>query len=141
MEQDHLLHGIQNASTVTEALRFVEQQGRTTPLRDLLGRTMAAESLSPQELANRIDVERSTLYRLLSGERLTTRNVLLRIAITLTLSLEETQALLRAGQRAELYAPVRRDAIILFCISHGFTLAQTEDMLGRKNEASLFERV
>ena len=141
MEQDHLLHGIQNASTVTEALRFVEQQGRITPLRDLLGRTMAAENLSPQELANRIDVERSTLYRLLSGERLTTRNVLLRIAITLTLSLEETQALLRAGQRAELYAPVRRDAIILFCISHGLTLAQTEDMLGRKNEASLFERM
>lgn len=141
MEQDHLLHGIQNASTVTEALRFVEQQGRITPLRDLLGRTMAAENLSPQELANRIDVERSTLYRLLSGERLTTRNVLLRIAITLTLSLEETQALLRAGQRAELYAPVRRDAIILFCISHGLTLAQTEDMLERKNEGSLFERM
>lgn len=141
MEQDHLLHGIQNAATVTEALHFVEQQGRMTPLRDLLGRTMAVENLSPQELARRIDVERSTLYRLLSGERLTTRNVLLRIAITLGLSLEETQTLLRAGQRAELYAPVRRDAIILFCISHGFTLAQTEDMLKRKSEPSLFERV
>ncbi len=141
MEQDHLLQGIQNASTVTEALHFVEQQSRMTPLSDLLGRAMAAEELSPQELAKRIDVERSTLYRLLSGERLTTRNVLLRIALALRLPLEDTQTLLRAGQRAELYAPVRRDAVLLFCISHGLSLEQTEDMLGRKNEASLFERM
>ena len=38
-------------------------------------------------------------------------------------------------------APVRRDAVIIFCITHGMTMAQTEEMLLRKGEGSLFERV
>jgi transcriptional regulator with XRE-family HTH domain len=103
MEQKHLMHGIQTASTVTEALHFVEQQGRLTPLSDLLGRTMGKQALTPLDLAARIDVERSTLYRLLSGERLTTRNVLLRIALALKLTLEETERMLTRKGEASLY--------------------------------------
>ena len=112
-----------------------------TPLNKLLYRVMEAQELSPQQLAKLIDVERTTLYRLLSGERLTTRNVLMRIALALRMTLHDTQALLRSGQRAELYAPVRRDALILFCLKHGYTLAQTEEALKRKQETSIFERV
>ncbi len=141
MEQDQLIGKIQQASTITEALRLVEKEGRLTPLSELLSGAMAAQQVSPQELAKLIDVERSTLYRLLSGERLTTRNVLLRIALMLRLSVEETQNLLRAGQRAEMYAPVRRDAVLLFAISHCLTLTQTEELLRRKGENSLFERL
>lgn len=141
MEHDQLIGKIQQASTITEALRLVEKEGRLTPLSELLSGAMAAQQFSPQELAKLIDVERSTLYRLLSGERLTTRNVLLRIALTLRLSVEDTQNLLRAGQRAEMYAPVRRDAVLLFAISHSYTLTQTEELLHRKGENSLFERL
>ena len=41
---------------------------------------------------------------------------------------------------AELYELVRRDALIIFCMSNGFTLEQTEAELLRKGEASLYER-
>jgi transcriptional regulator with XRE-family HTH domain len=141
MERDRLEALIQNASSITEVLQMVDRDGCLTPLKDVLTDTMAEHQYTPQELSKRIDVERSTLYRLISGERLTTRNVLLRIALALRLSLADTQAMLRSGQRAELYAPVRRDAVIIFCITHGMTMAQAEEMLLRKGEGSLFERV
>lgn len=141
METEKLLRSVVEASTVSEALHYVEKEKKLTPLCELLADYMATHDLATQQMANLIDVERSTLYRLLSGERLTTRNVVLRIALAFHLSIDETQELLRSGQRAELYAPVRRDAVILFCINHGFTLAQTEEALARKNEASLYERM
>ncbi len=141
MTTQRLLQNIAHASTLSEALRFVDRENRPTPFHVLLSEAMASRGLSPQQLATLIDVERSTLYRLLSGERLTTRNVLLRIALALRLSPERTQLLLRSGQRAELYALVRRDALILFCMNHAYTLAQTEDALLQNGEASLFERI
>lgn len=141
MTTQRLLQNIEHASTLSEALRFVERENRPTPFHVLLSEAMASRGLTPQQLATLIDVERSTLYRLLSGERLTTRNVLVRIALVLRLTPERTQLLLRSGQRAELYALVRRDALMLFCMNHSFTLAQTEDALLQNGEASLFERV
>lgn len=141
MNTEKLLHAITQASTVSEALRFVEDQSTLTPISQLLGDVLACRQVSPQQLATLIDMERSTLYRLLNGERLTTRNVLLRIALALNMNLEETQTLLRSGHRAELYALVRRDALIIFCIERGYSLEKTETELLRKNEASLYERV
>lgn len=141
MDTEKLLRSIESASTVSEALRLVERENGFTPLSVILSGGMRELELSPQQLSKKIDVERSTLYRLLSGERLTTRNVLLRIAIVMRLSLEDTQNLLRSGQRAELCALVRRDALILYAIMHEFSLEETEAALLRKGEASLYERV
>jgi hypothetical protein len=141
MDRDELLKKIQNATSITEALRLVEREGHATTLKDMLVRTMDVCQYTPQDLSRSIDVERSTLYRLISGERLTTRNVLLRIALVLSLSLDETQALLCSGQRAELYPAVKRDALLIFCITHKLTMEQTEAMLLRKGFSSLFERV
>lgn len=136
-----LQRSIEQAETVSEALQLVDQVGTLIPVSVLLSRMMQTRELTPQRLADLIEVERSTLYRLLSGERLTTRNVLLRIAIVMSLTVEETQTILRAGQRAQLYALVRRDAIILFGINRRFSLAQIESILLEKGENSLFERL
>lgn len=140
METKTLLQAIRHSATATEALQHVERISQYLPLSKVLAAYMAERESTPQLLAQQIEVERSTLYRLLSGERLTTRNVLLRIALALDLDLECTQLLLQSGQRAELYPLVRRDALIIYCINHRLTLAQAEAQIQRKNEASLFER-
>ena len=132
---------IEQSASMQEALEYVQSHGDLRPLRDLLTEKMQALQMSPQQLAKEIDVERSTLYRLLSGERLTSRNVLLRIALAMRMTQDETQTLLRVGQRAELYPRIRRDAVILFSIFKGFTLEETEKALEKLSEASLFDRL
>lgn len=140
MCNEQLVGSIQASSSASEALSCLDHFESLSPLHELLARSMQNHQIGPQALARAIDVERSTVYRLLSGDRLTTRNVLLRIAIVLNLSLDETQTLLRNSQRAELYELVRRDALIIFSMSNGLSLEQTEAELLRKGEASLYER-
>jgi plasmid maintenance system antidote protein VapI len=141
MNTEKVVLSLSTSSSASEALRVIDNEDRPTRACDLLIDFMARTNLTPQRLAVLVDVERSTMYRLLSGERLTTRNVFIRIAIVLKLTLDETQNLLKSGQRAELYALVRRDALVIFSLAHDYTLAATEETLLRKGEASLFERM
>ena len=45
--------------------------------------------------------------------------------------------LLQAGGANELYCKNRRDAIVIFAISHGYTLQKTEEELYRFGEATI----
>ena len=45
--------------------------------------------------------------------------------------------LLQAGGANELYCKNRRDAIVIFAISHGYTLQKTEEELYRFDEATI----
>ena len=87
MDHDQLVDSIQASASASEALSCLEHFERPSPLNELLAHAMQKRQVGPQALSRAIDVERSTVYRLLSGDRLTTRNVLLRIAIVLKLSL------------------------------------------------------
>lgn len=136
-----LLAAIRNATSATQVLRLLEKHGKLTPLNEYLAHAMATANVTPQELAVLIDVERSTLYRLLSGERLTSRNVLLRIALALRFTLAETQTLLLVGERAQLFQIQPRDSLIIFSIEHQYTLKETDDTLKRKNMPDLYERM
>ena len=59
----------------------------------------------------------------------TGKNVLVRLALGLSLNLDETNRLLTLGGRAPLRSKVRRDAIIIFSIEQGYSIAQANDVL------------
>ena len=48
---------------------------------------------------------------------------------SLSLGVDDTQKLLRMAKLGALYPRDRRDSIILFAISNGFTLPQTNELL------------
>ncbi|MDO4442348.1 MAG: hypothetical protein Q4B69_00515 [Slackia sp.] len=59
------------------------------------------------------------------------------IAFGLGCTFEETQRVLRLAGVSELWAKVRRDAIIVWCIDHGMTRAACDDELWSFNERTL----
>lgn len=109
-------------------------------LHEHLAVLMAEHNENPQRVFEKIVVERTTGYRIMSGTRSTSRNVLLRIALTMSLSLNETQLLLQVGRKALLYPRVRRDAALIYCLSHNMSLNEAEAMLLELGERSLYER-
>ena len=62
---------------------------------------------------------------------------LLKIAFAMGCTLREANRLLQAGGANELYCKNRRDAIVIFAISHGYTLQKTEEELYRFDEATI----
>ena len=77
------------------------------------------------------------MYQLFSGIRRPSRDRLIALAISMNVSLEEMQELLRHGGFAELYARDKRDAILIFGISHQMTLHEMNDLLFDKGVETL----
>lgn len=83
-------------------------------------------------------ISKSYGYQVLRGERMPGRDILLRTALVLQLSLQETQWLLALGDCGALYPKVRRDAAVIFALNHKMTLLEAEELLVSLPEASLF---
>ena len=76
-------------------------------------------------------------YQVFQGKRKLSRNRALMLAFALQCDLRETQRLLRLAGVSELWCKVRRDAIVIFCIEHGYTREATDDELYRLGEDTL----
>lgn len=79
----------------------------------VLNEMMGARGLTVEVIAGRADIDPATIYRFMSKKRNPSRNALLRIAMGMKLSLEETQVLLKSGNCAVLSASRERDLEIM----------------------------
>ena len=135
----------------TEELLRIETQGRSLTgtlkalSKDLQPRSFAEElavfmecrGLNPARLAEKALLSRSFVYQLCGGQRAPGRDIILRLALVLGLSVDETQALLRSAQRGALYPRVRRDAVIVFALSRHMSLHDTDEQLILAGETPL----
>lgn len=100
--------------------------------RDLPG--MLADLLDSKGL-RRVDVVHAAQlnetfgYQIFKGQRKPSRNKVLQLALAMGLDLRETDRLLQAASVSTLYCKDRRDAIIIYCIDHDATLAETNECL------------
>ena len=94
--------------------------------------------MSAPEWMTAADVSKSYGYQILRGERVPGRDILLRTALALGLSLKETQRLLAVGGCGALYPRVRRDAAVIFALNQKMSLLQAEELLSSLPERSLY---
>ncbi len=103
-------------------------------LRNLLDRA----DISASDWITATDISRSYGYQILRGERIPGRDILLRTALALHLSVEEAQRLLTLGGCAALYPRLRRDAAVIFALNQSLSLLETESLLSSLPERSLY---
>ena len=109
---------------------------RTLP--DYLEKLRAAKGLKRSEIIRASDVNATFVYDVFKGKSRLGRDNAIMLALGMGCTLLETQRLLRLDGVAELWPKVRRDAIIIWCINHGFTRLQTDEELYRLGEKTLF---
>ena len=98
---------------------------------------LSDHSLSVQDVVIGCRLDRSYGYQLFNGTRKPTRNFLLRLALRLKLGEAETQRLLKIADRQPLYARNRRDAAVLYGLTHGLTADETQELLTGLGEEGL----
>ena len=98
-------------------------------LTDYLHALLQQRGLTVGEAIQRCNLDRSYGYQLFNGTRRPTRDMLLTLSIHLGLAEEEVQRLLKLAGRPVLYARNRRDAAILYCLSHRLPPAEAEELL------------
>lgn len=131
----NLFHKLRSSGSGMAYLR----ENRNSPvlskaLRDLLDQA----GLSAPEWMAAANLSKSYGYQILRGERIPGRDVLLRTALVLRLSLQETQRLLALGGCGALYPRVRRDAAVIFALNQHMSLLETEELLASLPERSLY---
>lgn len=93
--------------------------------------------LTVQNVIVGCNLDRSYGYQLFNGTRRPTRDFLLKLAFLLRLPEEEAQRLLKIAGRQPLYARNRRDAAVLYGLTHGLTAEETDALLRSLGEEGL----
>ncbi len=107
------------------------------PLPIYLNSLLHRHGLTVQDVVVACNLDRSYGYQLFNGTRRPSRELLLRLALLLKLGEDEAQRLLKIAGRQPLYARNRRDAAVLYALTHGLTAEETDELLESLGEGAL----
>jgi len=98
----------------------------------------------PEHIIQRAGLEKSFGHQLFSGRRSPSRDTVLQLAFGFSLTLNETQELLKIARKSPLYPRVKRDSAIIYCLCHHISFVEAQIILydldlpilggGRKND-------
>ena len=132
-----LLQELMDSNDLDRVLSENDTSFREDSLTDALQRLFDARDISKATLAKNSGISEVYLHQVFSGRRSPSRNRLLCLCFGLGASVDEAQELLRHARLAPLYSRDRRDAILIFGLSHNMTLAQVNDKLYDENVDTL----
>ena len=103
----------------------------TESVADRLNAIVAEKDLKKSEIIKRSELSETYGYQIFAGKRHPERDKLLCIVLGMDLELDEIQDLLRKCGYPQLYAREKRDAALIYALTHRLTVIETNDMLER----------
>lgn len=132
---EDLLERLLNASDPAAYLEGAPLE--TRGLSEYLASLLEVHGTRRSEVIRKSAVNATFAYQIFQGTRRPGRDTALQLAFGIGADLPETQRALRLAGLAPLWPRDRRDAIVISCISRGFTLGQCDDELFRLGETPL----
>ena len=126
--------------------RFIKNNGNiieTLSLKGYLKDLCEKRGAVQEHVIRRSDIERTYGHQIFRGIHAPSRDKTIQLAFGFGLDIEETQNLLRQAKHSALYPRLKRDAVIIFCLSRQKTVLETQDLLyeleltmlgGKRNE-------
>ena len=119
---------------LSENAASFQQESATALLNRLYERT----GLSKITLAKRSGMSEIYVHQILSGRRSPSRGRLICLCYGLNATLDETQELLKLYGLAQLYPRNRRDAILIYGLTHNVSVQDINDRLFAEDEETLY---
>ena len=95
----------------------------------LLKQACDKRDMLPAQVIERSQIERTYGHQLFNGTRRPSRDKVIQLAIGLGLSVDETQRLLRAAGKSQLYPRLKRDAVILYALQKKLPILTVQENL------------
>lgn len=134
---DELQKELTSSPNLSRFLAENQEQFISENFVDMLQILFQKSGLSKAALAKRAGTSEVYLYQIFSGGRTPSRDRTICLCLGMSATLEETQELLIHSGLAQLYAKNRRDAIIIYGLSHRMDLQEINDRLFAENEETL----
>lgn len=133
---EELLNRIKESADAGDFVRENEAAFLRVSLDDYMNRMMEKKGLRVADVAARSG-QGDYVYKVFSGRRRASRDVLIAICFGMGLSLDEAQPLLRAAGFARLDPRNRRDSVIIYGLCHGVEIDEVNDILFELGESTL----
>ena len=130
---DTLQQELMSTNNLDRFLTENDASFRDVPLQEAIQRIFDEKGMSKAQLAKQSGISEVYLHQLFSGRRFPSRSRLLCLCFGLGATVDEAQSLLQQARHAPLYSRDRRDAIIIFALSHHMTLFEVTDKLFTEN--------
>ena len=130
---DTLQQELMSTNNLDRFLTENDASFRDVPLQESIQRIFDEKGMSKAQLAKQSGISEVYLHQLFSGRRFPSRSRLLCLCFGLGATVDEAQSLLQQARHAPLYSRDRRDAIIIFALSHHMTLFEANDKLFTEN--------
>lgn len=127
---DTLMRRVMKAHRLDLFLEQNEENLEEISLQDHLKELCKERGLIAAQVISDAQIERSYGYQIFRGIRKPSRDKILQIALGMHLNMEETSKLLRIAGRSPLYARLKRDAVIAYCLKEQLSVYQTQEYLG-----------
>lgn len=132
---EEFLNQLINSSNPEEIIDSLPTGYRS--LSEYLQKLLIEKGLKRSDVIRDAGLNNTFGYQIFMGQRRASRNKILQLAFAMHLTLQETDRLLQAAGVNELYCKNRRDAIIIYSISKGFSLRKVDEELYRFGEDTI----
>lgn len=134
-------------TTTSELKIILEKNGKymnaPSDIAEYLNEIIKKKGLKKSKIIQDSGLNKQYFYEILSGKKGKSfkQNTVLAIAIAMKMTLDETQRLLRLCKTGELYSKKKRDAIIMWGISHQKSLSDIHELLENEHEETIMKPV
>lgn len=128
---------LNDSRDIAEIWKEVYDEMDAPVFHEYLAQLMSEHDIDAAKLGVDILLSRSYMYQICSGERMPGRDIVLRIALVIGLSLDEIQRLLTLANRGILYPKKKRDALFIYALTNRYTLYQTDELFTRYGQEPL----
>ena len=134
---NELMDALNQSSSIDEYINNEQDYMIDSTISDYLNQLLNEKSLKKSAVIKNSELNEIYGYQIFSGKRIPSRDRLISIAFGMGLSLDEAQALLKYAGFAPLYPKQKRDSLLIWGISHQFSIYQINDLLYTENENTL----
>ena len=124
-----LLKKIVNGKDFPKILETNKDALEELPVSEYPRRLCEERDIVPEQVIKKAQIDRTYGHQIFNGTRVPSRDKLIQIAFGFGLTLDETQNLLKSAGKSVLYPKFKRDAAIIFGISHQMDIMEMQYLL------------
>lgn len=98
------------------------------------------KNLDVKSFIKEADISRASYYEIFNGTKVPNRDTILKIALVLEFTREDTDKALKLSNRGALYPKDPRDSVIIFGLKKGYSLMQVDLILYDNNLDTLTKK-
>ena len=131
---DELLKILKQKKTYSEFLNQEFSELFFSSASEYLEILLKEKGIRKSEAINKSNIDKNYAYQIFNGiKKNPSRNKIIMLAFGMSLTIEETQKLLKICSLSELYVRNPRDTIILFCLNSKKSIIEANEILSEFN--------